>query len=1193
MNMLDKIMQATFPGSSETVAAGGKFSTKLGVDNQRQLLVEMFDYIRTTNLYDSYQAPERGSWTTQRNDAWIEHYRTRDALEDSKFFKTYTPGFVKHPDNPNSKVEKSTNAFFDRCLPGHGQVTPAEWRVGGKSYRGFGRSISISEIGLHFICTADGQPDMYSWRMLEKDTVPRDPDVDPVRRFKIPDVGDFSDPETTDAMAWLESNPTGILSGGRTALKMDRTIQNQFVIKNEFPRGFDGEGAKIINAPAMNWGSGTGEIKERYYSNYPPLKVEKVIAPGMYGTTSGLIPPSDENYAKTFRYHPGYNWRNWNYTLKENTPLWPKEKRIQAMLHFEFFCPATGYPEINPEFTLVVDGGGLSNITIDTEEQGTSFTLPLFQTTKNIVIKSAVPLFAPDDTPEVGGFASFRKLANGRSLPARDRMPVDPPYDSNTTGDLHSGILNLDLVSSFFTVNRNKTMGFRSSSPITIKIYDSHDYLNREPIQTIEFELSEGAAPPPDLIVAGSFNGNFTSNNVLTNHPAIQAPHWWTFHRGGALGRIILTPEGGPTQTGQTVDVDKITNEAPENPEQFWTRGRLVEVGGGLPNTKGALANHGGLTALVSGQQRVPGARALIYGFEYTDNYRETTTLTYTELTSNPQKRIAYDPEQDYNRPLHYGTDVVRTMQPRSGDPRLIYAKKAVVPSDWTNHIFWDSKSVYLAHNFSSYTAGAEPGFDRTGEESPVPADANKFRVLPQRVTASAGFTPDAPHNDIAHRSAQRYFDFDDSDPGGRMGPFVNKPDEGNYAVGEIQPTGWPDPKRWRATYFRATHVNSKATASSKSFFTPNRMITSPVMMGSLPSALLGVGGTLENTNDTGAWRNLLFRPHVKYSDATAETQHPGAVSPPDHNLLDLFWMPVVEPYAISEALSTAGKVNMNYQILPFTHIRRATALHAVMKGEVFAALPDAEYTPAKSFKSEWGTVGNTAPVFRDESNDSRYWHRSIVIDRFPHASGTDTAWWQQAIGERVLGTLRQFEERFNFGAGPTGNTAGGALPTTHRGGLFRSPSQICEIHLIPSTVPVSGTGHNVVYDQIDTYEKRNTIMGTFWQTHCATGDNTRERPYSNLYARLTTRSNTFRVHVRTQTIRKATRSVDSDTFDPAKDQITAEFRGSFLLERYIDTRDATNPLPDYAAAGVDPFTRPPLESFYRFRVLESKRFAP
>ncbi len=54
--------------------------------------------------------------------------------------------------------------------------------------------------------------------------------------------------------------------------------------------------------------------------------------------------------------------------------------------------------------------------------------------------------------------------------------------------------------------------------------------------------------------------------------------------------------------------------------------------------------------------------------------------------------------------------------------------------------------------------------------------------------------------------------------------------------------------------------------------------------------------------------------------------------SNPDYLMLDYFWMPVVEPYAISEPLSTAGKINMNFQIVPFTYIERSTGLYAVLE---------------------------------------------------------------------------------------------------------------------------------------------------------------------------------------------------------------------------------------------------------------------
>ena len=124
--------------------------------------------------------------------------------------------------------------------------------------------------------------------------------------------------------------------------------------------------------------------------------------------------------------------------------------------------------------------------------------------------------------------------------------------------------------------------------------------------------------------------------------------------------------------------------------------------------------------------------------------------------------------------------------------------------------------------------------------------------------------------------------------------------------------------------------------------------------------------------------------------------------------------------------------------------------------------------------------------------------------------------------------------------------------------------------------------------------------MDSFWQANTVTGDNVRERPYSNLYNRITTRSNTFRVHVRAQTIKKA-RSSTPTVFDTTKDAILSEYRGSTLIERYIDPNARANPLdpndqttaiPDYAQGG-NPLSLAPLESFYRFRALETKRFNP
>jgi len=141
----------------------------------------------------------------------------------------------------------------------------------------------------------------------------------------------------------------------------------------------------------------------------------------------------------------------------------------------------------------------------------------------------------------------------------------------------------------------------------------------------------------------------------------------------------------------------------------------------------------------------------------------------------------------------------------------------------------------------------------------------------------------------------------------------------------------------------------------------------------------------------------------------------------------------------------------------------------------------------------------------------------------------------------------------------------------------------------------------NIAAGALDGYAKREAAMRNFWNNHAATGDNTRESPYANLYAKLTTRSNTFRVHVRAQTVKKALRGTDITRFIPGEDEVTGEYRGSFLLERYIDTADleAAGTKADFTGVQITPAgewndtAHPPLDSYYRFRIIESKRFAP
>ena len=110
--------------------------------------------------------------------------------------------------------------------------------------------------------------------------------------------------------------------------------------------------------------------------------------------------------------------------------------------------------------------------------------------------------------------------------------------------------------------------------------------------------------------------------------------------------------------------------------------------------------------------------------------------------------------------------------------------------------------------------------------------------------------------------------------------------------------------------------------------------------------------------------------------------------------------------------------------------------------------------------------------------------------------------------------------------------------------------------------------------------------MPAFWEAHKLTGDNSRERPYTNLHPRLTVRSNTYQLHFIVQSISKA-RSTPENKFVPEQDLVTGEKRGRYLLERFINPNDPN--LPDYAtdaAAGS-------LEKHYQYRITNRAEFSP
>jgi len=103
----------------------------------------------------------------------------------------------------------------------------------------------------------------------------------------------------------------------------------------------------------------------------------------------------------------------------------------------------------------------------------------------------------------------------------------------------------------------------------------------------------------------------------------------------------------------------------------------------------------------------------------------------------------------------------------------------------------------------------------------------------------------------------------------------------------------------------------------------PNRELASAVRLGAL------------NRGVDAHWETLLFCPNP-----AAGTAHPGFSRVPDFLWLDLFRVPVTEPFPLSDVASTQGRVNLNSQIVPFTYIERTTALHGALRSVQLTAIP-------------------------------------------------------------------------------------------------------------------------------------------------------------------------------------------------------------------------------------------------------------
>jgi len=365
-----------------------------------------------------------------------------------------------------------------------------------------------------------------------------------------------------------------------------------------------------------------------------------------------------------------------------------------------------------------------------------------------------------------------------------------------------------------------------------------------------------------------------------------------------------------------------------------------------------------------------------------------------------------------------------------------------------------------------------------------------------------------------------------------------NKVDEGTVAFDSTAGNS----NFYKTPYYRGRGIEEPGF----SMFTPNRQLSSAVMFGSIPTRVWDTPGR--------SWETLLFRPD--------HDNHPGMLAGeiPDHLWLDLFNMPVVEPYAISEPFSTAGKINLNTVIAPFgyadgdsgtnfrtttprSYLRRDTALRGLIKSTKMMAVNTAQ---PQAGHDESGFVHgdelDTNPAIQNTNPGKFRWN--IDLDR----------------------TIDEIETRIK----------------SNQRGLFRSASEICEVNLHPRTESEFSGGF---------YSKLQAPINwsNFWTTDYAeTGDNMRERPYAHLYPRVTTKSNVYTVHMRCQSL-KRNKTTPGNRFDGDKDIVDGEYRGSATVERFIDPNDPNLSTYNFPASG-EPDR---IEPYYRMRVISTKQFSP
>ena len=707
-----------------------------------------------------------------------------------------------------------------------------------------------------------------------------------------------------------------------------------------------------------------------------------------------------------------------NSTTTANVTTTPQAIGMKALLVFEFFCPALGYPYINPGMTF-------------------SFT-PSTPLTVN-GIPYAFDSTVEDIYGEPSQRGSLRAGGNGPALGLLYRLTDGNPWPKIRF------ITTLDIpLTGSSSGTSGESFSFEGlAGTLTISSNGSSS-----PHQTIELNF----LPPP-------------RTNITLPAPLL-SPIINPKIRIRQAGPLSVTMDSDGKYEHLIFPEDTVISLEPNGPltpggNSIWGDFRMVAM---LKNVPSSVF--------------VPQMRWSTGNFVLSAPILSQSTITADGNTTQSGNITTL--RLDYANKAH---------SLRTGDNRGYFGTQSGNLSLYPNggsaiYGAWNSSTSFSNVTFSSGTAtykrqsGSSNSYNGTFSGNGILT----FSTL-SYTNANVNANPDYPVG-IPFTAAQ--IDFDSGMGVTRDGPYINYPDGSSALVNGIG--GVP--------YFASASIDDVENPAT---FSPNRQAASAVQFGSLPAGF-------------NPWRTLLFRP----GNTTSSVTHPSAnTSPMDYLLLDLFWMPVVEPYAISEPSSTAGRINMNYQILPFTNITRSTSLRACLDSVMLSAVSSANPANLDIFKNTGNVTTNPNSRYRISANE----------------------------------TLTFFDARF------TG------------GDIFKSHAEICSI-------PLVAVGSNA------------STVNSFWNDKLVTGDNLRESPYKHLYPLLTTKSNTYTVHFRVQALKKVP-STSVTVWDETKDKVVGEYRGSTTIERYINPNETS--IPDYAA---NPGSKN-LESFYKWRVLNNRQFAP